>query len=232
MANETRKRPNPFEVIAHDQPRRVIVGIEAGQGSGWYRSSAYVSGGTMIETRRTRHSRRARWGRIAIATVAGTALVAGHASPSSAQSDNPLTGQTGCNIITGNQIVTWTFTNESEAVVDITGAALSGATTGPAVFQPSQLTDAVLTATVTTEFPNSVIGLVTMTVNWEIFDDEIEETSVASVTMNGTCVGSGTTLAPTTVPPTSAPVTTAGPSPTTVRPSTTTVPIVSPRFTG
>lgn len=81
-------------------------------------------------------------------------------------------------------------------MVDITDAALSGATTGPAVFVPSQLTNTVPTATVTTESPSSVVGDLTMTVNWVVNDLQQNGSSVATVAMGGSCVGTGTTVGP------------------------------------
>ena len=162
----------------------------------------------------------------AAALVAGA--VAGGAGTASAGQAVALTGVAVCDTETGDQVITWTLTNNTNNTIDITasgsqdGSALTAGSASAAkvIFNPATVASLGTASGVGTATGDAV-GVVAITL--DAFQTSID-TSVTyngSVTLVGGCgAAPTTTVAPTTTAPaTTAPATTA--PVTTIAPTTT-----------
>ena len=154
------------------------------------------------------------------------------AGPASAgiQNQNPVTGTASCND-EGDHEITWTLTNNTNYVVDIDSATLSGVATGSPVFTPNPVPTATA-ATSEGSLDGDVAGAVVITVETSWLEVEFPMDATSSFTLNLTACPPPETTTTTSTTSTSTTSTTAPTTTTTAPPVAVVAVVASPRFTG
>lgn len=170
---------------------------------------------------------------LAVAAIAVLPQLAAVGAGAQAIAPVTVTGQVACDQATGNQVVTWTLTNNLQSTIDVFAATIDGSgmvTPGPidttASFSPTSLTFGA-TATATTRVTGNGTGDLHITVELEENGDPF--TADGEVVMPGNCVQVTTTTTSTTstTSTTIATTTTTAPAPTAVA-----AVVVTPAYTG
>ena len=149
--------------------------------------------------------------------VSLTALVSmGAVGTASAGTASAVAGVAACDVTTGNQVITWTFTNQTQLPATTLSATASAAllTAGTiasttVVMNPSASVASLGTSVGQTVASPDAVGTVSISLGWLNTVIDSFQTSTANVVLAGTCVVPPTTTAAATTTTTAAPATTA-----------------------
>ena len=134
-------------------------------------------------------------------SLTAVVIIGSVGSAAAGQASN-VGGAVVCDSITGNQVVTWTFTNNTIGLADIQTATANptlltaGSITATSVaMSPSTGIASLGTSVGQTIASSDAVGTLSILVTWFNFTIDTSQTAGASVTLAGGCVAAPTTTA-------------------------------------